>query len=119
MIAQGDICWADLGEPTGAEPAFRRPVVVIQDNSFNRSRIATVVCVTLTSQLKWADAPGNVLLKARSSGLDRDSVANVSQIVTLDRSALEERVGRVSDRDRERIVDGVCQVIGRFDIRDN
>lgn len=74
-----------------------------------------MVCVALTSQLRWADAPGNVLLKARSTGLDRDSVANISQIVTLDRSALDERSGNVSDRELERIVSGIFRVLGRLD----
>ena len=95
MIAQGDVCWADLGEPRGSAPAYRRPVVVVQGNAFNRSRIATVVCVVLTSQIKWADAPGNVLLRRRVTGLDRDSVANVSQLATIDRDALDESVGRL------------------------
>ena len=65
MIAQGDVCWADLADPAGSEPGFRRPVVVVQGDAFNRSRLATVVCVPLTSNLKWADAPGNVLLGAQ------------------------------------------------------
>ena len=77
VITQGDVWWADLGEPAGSEPGFRRPVLVVQGDAFNRSRIATVVCVVLTSQLKWADAPGNVLLSARATGLPKDSVANV------------------------------------------
>ena len=115
VITQGDVWWADLGEPAGSAPAFRRPVVVVQSESFNRSRIATVVCVTLTSQTKWADAPGTVLLSARSTGLDRDSVANVSQLVTLDRGALGERVGQVSQLELDRIVSGVCRVLGRLD----
>ena len=115
MIEQGDICWADLGDPIGSAPAFRHPVVVVQGESFNRSRIATAVCVVLTSQLKWAEAPGNVLLKPRSTGLDRVSVANVSQIVTLDRTALEERVGRVPQRELDEFVSGVCRVLGRLD----
>lgn len=115
VIAQGDVWWADLGEPAGSAPAFRRPVVVIQSEAFNRSRIATVVCVTLTSQTKWADAPGNVLLKARATGLDRDSVANITQIVTLDRTAFDERAGQVSNRELDRIVSGVCRLLGRID----
>ena len=116
VITQGDVWWADLGKPAGSAPTFRRPVVVIQSESFNRSRIATVVCVTLTSQTKWAEAPGNVLLKARTTGLDRDSVANISQIVTVDRTALDERSGQVSKRELDRIVSGVCQLLGRLDI---
>ena len=116
MIAQGDIWWADLGDPGGAAPGFRRPVVVVQSESFNHSRIATVVCVALTSQIKWADAPGNVLLKSRSTGLDRDSVANVTQIVTLDRAALDERIGNIAQLELDRIVSGICLVLGRLEI---
>ena len=113
MIAQGEVWWADLGEPAGSAPAFRRPVVVVQSEAFTRSRIATVVCVALTSSLKWAEAPGNVVLTARSTGLDRNSVANVSQIVTLDRTELDERVGKVTQRELDRIIDGIGVVLGR------
>ncbi len=113
MIAQGDIWWADLGAPAGSEPGFRRPVVVVQGNSFNRSRIATVVCVPLTSNLKWAEAPGNVVLPARATRLSKDSVANVSQLVTLDRAALDEHVTKLSPRRVEMILSGVDVVLGR------
>ena len=113
MIAQGDVCWADLPEPTGSGPGFRRPVLVVQGSAFNRSRIATVVCVPLTSNLRWADAPGNVLLPARSTGLGRDSVANVSQLVTLDREALTERAGRLSAKQLSLVFVGVDLVLGR------
>jgi mRNA interferase MazF len=116
VIAQGDIWWADLGDPIGSEPGYRRPVLVVQDDSFNRSRIGTVVCVVLTSQTKWAEAPGNVLLSGRSTGLDRESVANVSQMVTLDRESLIERTGQTTDRELARIIDGVCLVLGRIEI---
>jgi mRNA interferase MazF len=113
VIAQGDVCWADLADPVGSAPGFRRPVVVVQGDAFNRSRIATVVCVPLTSNLKWADAPGNVLLPARSTGLAKDSVANVSQLVTLDRSALGERVGRLSRKQLALVFAGIDLVLGR------
>ncbi len=113
VIAQGDVCWADMSDPVGSEPGFRRPVVVVQADAFNRSRIATVVCVPLTSNLKWAGAPGNVLLPARGSGLSKDSVANVSQIVTLDRSVLTERVGRVSRAQLDLLLAGIGIVLGR------
>lgn len=93
MIQRGDVWWAELDESRGSAPAFRRPVVIVQADAFNRSRIATIVAVTLTSNLRLADAPGNVLIPRRDSGLAKDSVANVSQLVTLDRSALAERVG--------------------------
>ena len=113
MIGQGDIRWADLGAPAGSEPGFRRPVVVVQGDSFNRSRIATVVCVPLTSNLRWAEAPGNVLLPARATRLSKDSVANVSQLVTLDRSVLGEHVSKLSPRRVEMILAGMDAVLGR------
>lgn len=113
MIAQGEVWWADLAEPSGSEPGFRRPVVVIQSDAFNRSRIATVVCVALTSNLRWADAPGNVVLGARLTGLPKDSVANVSQIVTLDRAALTERTGALPTKKLELVLLGVDIVLGR------
>lgn len=113
VIAQGDVCWADLPDPMGSGPGFRRPVLVVQGDAFNRSRVATVVCVPLTSNVKWAEAPGNVLMAARSTGLPKDSVANVSQIVTLDRDLLTERVGRVSKKQLELVFAGLDIVLGR------
>jgi mRNA interferase MazF len=113
VIAQGEVWLADLGEPTGSEPGFRRPVVVVQGDAFNRSSLRTVVCVTLTSNLRWADAPGNVLLPARATGLPKDSVANVSQQVTLDRDALTERVGGLSASNLELVLAGIDVVLGR------
>lgn len=113
MIAQGEVWWADLGEPAGSEPGFRRPVVVVQGDAFNRSSLRTVVCVSLTSNLHWADAPGNVLLPARATGLPRDSVANVSQLVTVDRDALTERVGALSASSLELVLAGIDVVLGR------
>jgi mRNA interferase MazF len=107
VIAQGDVCWADLPDPVGSGPGFRRPVLVIQGDAFNRSRIATVVCVPLTSNLRWAEAPGNVPLPARASGLSKDSVANVSQVVTADKRFLTERVGRLEPRILLRIENGL------------
>jgi mRNA interferase MazF len=113
VIAQGDVCWADLPDPVGSGPGFRRPVLVVQGDAFNRSRMATVVCVPLTSNVKWAEAPGNVLMAARSTGLPKDSVANVSQIVTLDRDLLTERVGRISKKQLELVFAGLDIVMGR------
>jgi len=113
VIAQGEVWWADLAEPSGSEPGFRRPVVVVQGDAFNRSRIATAVCVTLTSNLRWADAPGNVLLSTRTTGLPKDSVANVSQLVTLDREALTERVGTLPAKTLELVLLGIDIVLGR------
>jgi mRNA interferase MazF len=113
VISQGDVWWADLGTPAGSAPGFQRPVVVVQGEAFNRSRIATVVCVPLTSNLRWAEAPGNVLLSARSTRLPKDSVANVSQLLTLDRSALQEHIAKLSPRRLEAILSGVDVVLGR------
>jgi mRNA interferase MazF len=113
VIAQGEVWWAELPPPTGSEPGFRRPVVVVQGDALNRSRIATVVCVPLTSNLKWADAPGNVLLKSRPTGLPKDSVANVSQVVALDKSTLTERTGKLSASNLELLLSGIDVVLGR------
>jgi len=113
VITQGDVWWADLASPTGSEPGFRRPVVVVQGDAFNRSRIGTVVCVPLTSNIRWADAPGNVLLSRAATGLPKDSVANVSQVVTLDRCVLADRAGRLSRSKLEAILEGIDIVLGR------
>lgn len=113
MIAQGEVWWADLGGPAGSQPGFRRPVVVVQGDAFNASSLRTVVCVALTSNTRWADAPGNVLLAARATGLPRPSVANVSQLVTLDREALTERAGRLSASSLELVLAGIDVVLGR------
>ena len=113
MISQGEVWWADLPEPSGSEPGFRRPVVVVQGDAFNRSQIATVVCVPLTSNLRWAEAPGNVLLASKVTGLPKDSVANVSQLVTLDKSSLTDRVGKLSKAKLELVLFGIDVVLGR------
>ncbi|HJS44489.1 MAG TPA: type II toxin-antitoxin system PemK/MazF family toxin [Gemmatimonadales bacterium] len=96
VIQRGEIWWADLGEPTRSEPGFRRPLLIVQADAFNRSRIETTIAVILTSNVRLVDAPGNVLVPKRESGLPKDSVANVSQILTLDRGDLTERAGKVS-----------------------
>lgn len=113
MIAQGDVWWADFDEPTGSEPGFRRPVVVVQGNALNRSRIRTVVCVPLTSNLKWGPAPGNVELSARMTGLPRASVANVSQIFAVDREVLVECVGKIPQAKLQLILSGIDTILGR------
>lgn len=95
MISQGEVWWADLAELVGSEFGYRRPVVVVQGDAFNASSLRTAVCVGVTSNLRWADAPGNVLLSARATGLAKPSVANVTQLVTLDRDVLTERAGRL------------------------
>jgi mRNA interferase MazF len=113
VIAQGEVWWADIGEPIGSAPGYRRPVVVVQCDALNRSRIGTVVCVPLTSNLKWANAPGNVLLKAGLTGLPKDSVANVSLVVALDKGQLTERSGKLPRRQLEAILTGIDGVLGR------
>jgi mRNA interferase MazF len=113
MVAQGEVWWAELPEPEGSEPGFRRPVVVIQGDPLNRSKLATVVCVPLTSNLGWAEAPGNLQLPSRSTGLPGESVANVSQVVALDRRVLTDHVGRVSSRQLEMLLDGIDVILDR------
>ena len=95
VVQRREVWWADLEEPRGSEPGFRRPILVVQADAFNRSKLRTVLCLVLTSNTRLLDAPGNVLLPARTSGLPKDSVANVTQIVTLDEDYLAERIGRI------------------------
>jgi len=113
VIEQSEVWWADLEEPTGSEPGYRRPVVVVQCNAINRSHIGTVVCVPLTSNLKWVDAPGNVLLPKAETGLPQDSVANVSLMVALDKQVLIDRVRKIPRRRLELILAGIDTILGR------
>lgn len=113
VISQGDVCWASLQDPVGSGPGLRRPVIVVQGDAFNASRIATTVIVPLTSNVRLAAAPGNVALAAAATGLPRDSVANVSQIVAIDRALLTERVGRVNDALLGRVLAGIDLLLGR------
>jgi mRNA interferase MazF len=113
VISQGDVWWADLPSASGSASAFRRPVVVVQGDAFNESAIRTVVCVAVTSNLRWADSPGNVLLPARATGLRRESVANVTQVVTLDKSDLTERAGKLSRAKLELVLEGLETLVGR------
>ena len=107
VISQGDIYWIDLDEPVGSEPGFRHPHVVIQNNLFNRSRIDTVVICLLTSNLRLAKAPGNVLLEKGEGNLVKQSVVNISQIYTVDKSDLVEWIGALSEKRVRQILDGV------------
>jgi mRNA interferase MazF len=113
VIAQGEIWWADLPPPTGSGPGLRRPVLIVQGDGLNFSQIATVVRVPLTSNLRWTDAPGNVLLRARLTGLPKDSVANVSQILTVDRGLLTERAGNAPRAMLEEVLAGIDVILGR------
>ena len=113
VIAQGHVYWANLPEPTGSGPGFRRPVLVVQGDALNRSRLKTVVGMPLTSNLRWAEAPGNVLLPAKTTSLPKDSVANTSQLVTLDRDLLTAEVGKLSKRQLDLVLSGIDIVLGR------
>lgn len=113
VIEQSEVWWADLEEPIGSAPGYRRPVVVVQCNAFNRSRIGTVVCVPVTSNLKWAEAPGNLLLPRSETGLEQDSVANVSLIIALDKQQLTDRVRMLPRRRFELILAGIDVILGR------
>jgi len=110
-ILRGEIWWANLPEPRGSEPGYRRPVLVVQADYFNLSRIQTAIVATITTNVELADAPGNVLLPARSTGLPRDSVVNVSQLLTLDRSFLTEHAGTISPRVQRSVDEGLRTVL--------
>lgn len=111
-LSQGEIWWAELPLPVGAAPGFTRPVIVVQGDSLNRSRIGTVLCVPLTSNLKWSDAPGSVMFPKKLSGLPKDSVANASQIVALDRAVLTSRVSRIGPKKLAQLLTGIDIVLG-------
>jgi mRNA interferase MazF len=111
VIGQGDVYWVDLGEPAGSEPGYRHPHVVVQNNLFNGSRIQTVVVVALTSNLRRAHVPGNVLLHKGEANLPRQSVVNVTQIFTVDKSQLDEFMGRLSPKRVREILDGIRLVL--------
>lgn len=111
-MERGELWWADLGEPRGSEPALRRPVLVLQADSFNRSRLQTVVVISLTSNMRLAAAPGNVVCRTRGTGLSQPSVVNVTQISTLDRRFLDERIGRLPAATLRQVEEGVRLVLG-------
>jgi len=111
VVQRREVWWADLDEPRGAEAGFRRPVLVVQADAFSRSRLQTVVCVVLTSNTRLLDAPGNVLVRQSESGLPRDSVANVTQVVTLDQRYLSERTGRIPPKTMAKVDAGLRLVL--------
>ena len=108
---RGTLCWADLGEPRGSAPAYRRPVLVVSSDRFNRSRIRTVIVAAVTTSPRAAAAPGNVPLPAGAAGLDRDGTVNVSQLLTLDRADLGEPLGVLDARTVRRVDDGLRLVL--------
>ena len=112
VIERGEVWWADLGEPDGSEPGYRRPVVIVQSDAFNRSRLRTVIAIVLMTNLRLLEAPGNVLIPAKTSGLPKDSVANVSQLITLDRDFLQERAGQLRGQPMKDLETGLRLVLG-------
>jgi mRNA interferase MazF len=110
-MQRGDIWWANLPEPAGSGPGYRRPVLVIQADAFNQSRIATVIVIVISSNLRLAAAPGNVLVSASESGLSKDSVANVSRLITIDKLLLDEYVGALGPATLQAIEEGVRLVL--------
>jgi mRNA interferase MazF len=111
VVHRGEVWWADLAEPRRSEPGFRHPVLILQSEPFNRSRLRTVVGVIVSSNTRLLNAPGNVLLPSKDSGLPRDSVANVTQFVTIDQDYLERRAGRIPSRILARVEAGVRLVL--------
>ena len=108
---RGEIWWASLPNPIGAEPGYRRPVLIVQDDIFIQSRISTVIVVIITSNIRLAEAPGNVLLSRSATGLPKDSVANVSQVFTIDKTFLVERVGMLPKNLQEAIDEGLRTIL--------
>jgi mRNA interferase MazF len=118
VIRQGDIYWIDLGDPAGSGPGYQHPHVVIQNDVFNQSRINTVIVCALTSNLKRAGAPGNIELTVGEGGLSKPSVVVVSQVFTVDKSQLEDPIGKLSDRRVRQILDGIALVLEPKGIQD-
>lgn len=111
MIRRGEIWWATLEDPLGSQPGFHRPLIIVQANEFNRSRINTVLAVVLTSNLRLSKAPGNVLLPAKNTGLPKDSVANVSQVITVDKRFLTEKIGELSPNQLQVVDEGLRLIL--------
>jgi mRNA interferase MazF len=110
-MRRGEIWWASLGEPQGSGPGFRRPVLIVQSNEFNESAIRTSICAAMTSNMRLAEAPGNVRVARRATGLPKESVVNVSQLITLDKQMLTEKVGRLSSESLRHVDAGIKLVL--------
>ena len=108
---RGEIWWASLPDPLGSEPGYRRPVLIVQDDVFTQSRISTVIVVVITSNTQLAEAPGNVLLVSQATGLPKDSVANVSQVFTVDKKFVVERIGMLPEHLQEAVDEGLRTVL--------
>jgi mRNA interferase MazF len=111
VVRRGDIWWASLPVPSGSEPGYRRPLVIVQSDDFNCSRIQTVIAVVISSNLRLAEAPGNILLSAKSAGLHKDSVVNVSQLITVDKAFLTEKAGKLTRKQIQQIEEGLRLVL--------
>ncbi len=111
-MRRADVCWADLGDPIGSEPGFRRPVLIVQDDEFNSSKLATVIVLSMTSNLELRKVPGCVFLKASETGLDKDSVVNASQIRTIDKSRIDQHVGQLDDATMFMVDNAIRRVLG-------
>ncbi len=111
VIKRGEIWWAELPEPTASEPGYKRPLIIIQSNDFNSSNINTIIAVIITSNIRLAAAPGNILLPATKSKLSKRSVVNVSQLITVDKSFFTEKVHTLSSKLMEQIDDGIRLVL--------
>ncbi len=118
VINQGDVFWVDLGEPSGSKPAYRHPHLVIQNNVFNRSRISTVVVCSLTSNIQRAEAPGNVFLEQGEANLPKPSVVNITQIFTVDKQDLTEKIGSLSRNKLVQVLEGIDLLIRPRDVKD-
>jgi mRNA interferase MazF len=112
VVYRGEVWWADLREPVGSEPGFRRPVLIVQINRFNRSRLGMVLAVSMTTNLDLAELPGNVLVPGFDAGLEADSVVNVTQMVTVDRAFLKSRIGSLPEELMRRVDDGLRLIQG-------
>lgn len=112
MTRRGDVCWTDLGEPQGSKPAKRRPVLVIQADPYNASKLNTTLAAVITSNTGLAAMPGNVFVPATASGLPKDSVVNVSALVTLDKTDLDAAVGRLSSSLMHEVDRGLRRILG-------
>lgn len=110
-MMRGDIWWASLPVPSGSEPGYRRPLVIVQSDDFNCSRIQTVIAVVISSNLRLAEAPGNILLSAKTTGLHKDSVVNVSQLITVDKACLTEKAGTLTRKQIQRLEEGLRLVL--------
>jgi len=111
-VKRGEVWWASMGEPRGSEPGYRRPVVIVSTNEFNRSLIQTVIVAVVTSNLRLVDAPGNFKITKKQSNLSKDSVVNVSQLITLDKIFLTEKIGKLNPKNINFLNEGIKLVLG-------